>query len=298
MELSKIKHVTLIYNPVAQRLQHGCKEKIQTIQQKLWARGLQLNSAPTERSLHAMELTRQAVAAGTELIVGCGGDGTINEIIGGLAGSPVPLLVLPAGTANVLAKDIQLPKGLLAPLHLFERGQIRRIALGKANDRYFALMAGIGVDAAIAAAVNPRWKKIIGEGAFWLAGLQQFFQYSFPAFEIRSGGEVHHGTFAVVARAKSYGGPLEIVPQADLFSDRFDICLFQKGGRWAYLRYFFHVFLRRHTKLADVSCFSADSLEVSGPPGVWIQVDGEVMGTLPLKLSIEQSALSLMVPGH
>lgn len=296
MNLPNFKHATLIYNPVARKLQKDCRRKIRGICETVASRGIKLREVPTERSLHAIELTHQAVASGTELIIGCGGDGTINEIICGLAGSHIPLLVLPGGTANVLAKDIHLPKGLLSPLKLLENGQIRRIALGKANGRHFALMAGIGVDAGIAAAVNPRWKKTIGEGAFWLAGLQQLFRYSFPSFKIVTGSQVYQGTFAVIARARSYGGPLQIVPQADLFSKRFDVCLFEKGGRLAYLRYFFFVFLRRHTSLRDVKCFSAESFEISGPPSTWVQVDGELLGNLPLKISLIPDALALIVP--
>ncbi len=191
MNLPNFKHATLIYNPVARKLQKGCRQKIRTICETVTSRGIKVKEVPTERSLHAIELAHQAIDSGTDLIIGCGGDGTINEIICGLAGSRVPLLVLPGGTANVLAKDIRLPKGLFAPLHLLENGEIRRVALGKANGRYFALMAGIGVDAGIAAAVNPRWKKKIGEGAFWLAGLRQFFRYSFPSFTINAGRQVY-----------------------------------------------------------------------------------------------------------
>ncbi len=296
MNLPRFKHATLIYNPVARKLQKDCRRKIQSIYEAVTSRGIRLEEVPTKRTLHAVELTHQAIDSGTDLIIGCGGDGTINEIVGGLAGSQVPLLALPAGTANVLAKDLRLPKDLLSPLKLLENGQIRRIALGKANGRYFALMAGIGVDAGIAAAVNPRWKKIIGEGAFWLAGLRQLVRYSFPSFKINTGRQVYQGTFAVIARAKSYGGPLEIVPQADLFSNRFDVCLFEKGGRLAYLRYFFFVFLRRHTSLRDVKCFPAESLEISGPPETWVQVDGELLGNLPLKISLVPDALALIVP--
>jgi diacylglycerol kinase (ATP) len=296
MNLPCFKHATLIYNPVARKLQKDCRGKIQAIREAVTSRGINLEEVPTEQSLHAIELAHQAVAAKTDLIIGCGGDGTINEIVGGMAGSQVPLLVLPAGTANVLAKDIRLPRELLSSLKLLETGQIRLISLGKANGRYFTLMAGIGVDAGIAAAVNPRWKKKIGEGAFWLAGLQQLFRYSFPSFKISTGGQVYQGTFAVIARARSYGGPLEIVPQADLFSKRFNVCLFEKGGRLAYLRYFCFVFLRRHISLRDVKCFSGESFEITGPSETWAQVDGELLGNLPLKISLVPDALALMVP--
>jgi diacylglycerol kinase (ATP) len=292
----EFKQATLIYNPIARRLQKDCQKKVAAIKETVEGCGIHLEMAPTLRSLHATELTRQALAAGTQLIIACGGDGTLNEIIGGLAGSSVPMLILPGGTANVLAKDLNIPKGFLSSLTLLTQGKIQRITLGKANSRYFSVMIGVGVDAAIAAAAHPGVKKRVGQGAFWLAGIQQFFSYTYPVFEVHTPARTYRGTFAVIARARSYGGPIELVPQADLFSDRFDVCLFEKSGRLAYLRYIFFVFLRHHTRLPDVKCFSAESLKVTGPPETWAQADGELIGHPPLEISLERNALSLIIP--
>ena len=90
------------------------------------------------------------------MLVACGGDGTLNEVVSGMAGSDVPLLVIPGGTSNVLAREIGLPRDLPACAALLRRGAIRRISLGQAGDRRFVLMAGIGVDAGIVAASNSR----------------------------------------------------------------------------------------------------------------------------------------------
>ena len=290
------RRATLIYNPAARKLQRGCGEKLRKIKDALTSFGVQAEFLPTERSLHAAELSRKAVESGTELIIVCGGDGTVNEVIAGMAGSAVPLLVLPAGTANVLAKDLRLDKGLTAPLRLLQKGAVRRIALGMANGRPFALMAGIGVDAGVVAAVHPALKKKAGQGAFWLAGFRQLFQYSFPELELTSGGNTYRATFAVIARSHSYGGPLSLVPQADLFADRFDVCLFEGRSRWVYLRYLVFALFRRHLHLSGVRHFAASSVDVQGDPGLWIQVDGELLGHVPARFTILPDALSLVVP--
>jgi YegS/Rv2252/BmrU family lipid kinase len=277
-------------------LLHGTAAKLDRIKKALNASGIAVEMLATEKSLHAAQLSATAVKASPDLMIACGGDGTINEIVAGMAKSQIPLLVLPAGTANVLGKDLQLPKDLLSALQLIHTGKIRRIALGKVNSRYFILMTGIGVDAGVVAAVNPDLKRKFGEGAFWIAGLKQLFAYTFPAFDLVIEGQTFAGTFAVIARARSYGGPLSITPRADLFADRFDICLFERRGRWHYLRYLFSALLGKHLSLSDVKYLQANHVEVRGNPEVWFQVDGELAGKLPCEFTIERDALSLIVP--
>jgi len=287
---------TLIYNPAARGVRRGLARELTRIEKALKAYGIQADMVPTQRSSHACLLAREAVSSGADLIIAWGGDGTINEVVNGMARSPVPLLVLPAGTGNVLAKEIRLPGNPLKSLALARTGSLRRVALGKVDQRYFLLMAGIGVDASVVAAVNPRLKRTLGKGAFWLAGLQRFLQGQFPEFELRINGEIHRGTFALVARARNYGGPFSIVPRADLDSDKLHVCLFERSGRWPYLRYLLVTVLGRHLSLSDVKYLEAETVEARANHEVWFQLDGELIGTLPQTFSIEKDALSLVVP--
>jgi diacylglycerol kinase family enzyme len=146
------------------------------------------------------------------------------------------------------------------------------------------------------AAVRPGLKKKIGQGAFWLAGFQQLFQYSFPELELTSNGNSYRGTFAVIARSRGYGGPLTLVPQADLFADRFDICLFEGRSRWRYFRYLVNALFGKHLQLPGVRCLTGRSVEIQGDPGTWIQIDGELLGHVPARFTILPDALSLVVP--
>jgi diacylglycerol kinase (ATP) len=295
-EPGAFKRAILIYNPAARRLLRGRAAKLQQIEKALSAAGIAVEMAATERSLHAAQLAREAVKAQPDLIIACGGDGTVNEIISGMAKSHIPLLVLPGGTANVLAKDVGIPKDFRRSIQLTHTGIIRRIALGKVKDRYFVCMAGVGVDAGIVAAVNSDLKRKLGEGAFWVAGFKQLFAYAFPSFQLVIDGQTHTGTFAVIARARSYGGPLSIAPHADLFSSRFDICLYTGSSRWSYLRYCLFTLLGKHLSLSDVTYLQATQVEAGGNSEVWYQLDGELAGKLPQKFSIETDALSLIVP--
>jgi YegS/Rv2252/BmrU family lipid kinase len=236
------------------------------------------------------------VDSGSDLIIVSGGDGTINEVISGMAKSTVPLLVIPAGTANVLAKEIGLPRSLAKSTELIKTGRIRRISLGKVDRRYFVLMAGIGVDAGTIAAVNQKLKRWLGEGSFWIAGFKQLFQYDFPSFRLIIDGKAEYATFAVISKAKNYGGPFQITTQADLFSDQFDVCLFQSRNRWRYLSYLWYLTWGKHASLSDVKYLKSRTVEVFGSSDIQVQVDGELIATLPQKFTIETDALSLIVP--
>jgi YegS/Rv2252/BmrU family lipid kinase len=295
-ERTQCRRAILIYNPTARRLSYSQGDLRKQIRERLSNYGVDVEFWATKRSHHAMVLAREASGIRPDLIIAAGGDGTVNEVITGMANSRVPLLVLPGGTANVLAKEIGLPSGLTQSLDLVDTGVVRRIALGKVGERYFVLMAGIGVDASIVSVVHPRLKRLLGQGAFWFAGFKQFFLYSFPSFELSVGGKSYSGTFGLIGRAKSYGGPFSIVPKADLFSDQFDICLYQSASRWRYLNYFLLTAFGLHPSLPDVIYLSAETVDAKGNPDVWFQVDGELAGRLPQTFTVERDALSLIVP--
>src|SRR5262249_55841919 len=160
----------------------------------------------------------------------------------------------------------------------------------------FILMAGIGVDAGIVAALSYSLKRKLGEGAFWIAGFQQLFRYHFRPFRLTIDDQNYLGTFAVISKARNYGGPFQITSQADLFSDQFDICFFQSRSRWRYLQYLWYVAAGTHLSLPDVQYVKAQIVEALGDPTIRVQVDGELVGSLPQTILVEPNALSLVVP--
>ncbi len=183
-EMPRFTRAVLIFNPAARRMQAQQGRLLQRVLACLAAEGLNAQVTPTAGPGDATRLAREAVAAQSDLLIACGGDGTVNEVVGGAAGSDVPLLVIPGGTSNVLAREIGVPRDLATAAALSRKGAIRRISLGRAGDRRFVLMAGVGVDAGIVAASNSRLKRYLGEGAFWLAGFQQLARYHFLPFDV------------------------------------------------------------------------------------------------------------------
>src|ERR1700683_424049 len=128
-----IKDALLIYNPTSGRRRHRRFAEIEQAVRLLKDAGISTELAPTKGPLSAKGIARLAVEQRRGMVIACGGDGTINEIVNGLAGSQVPMALLPAGTANILAKELGIPWDIPGAARLIPNGTIRRIALGKAS---------------------------------------------------------------------------------------------------------------------------------------------------------------------
>jgi diacylglycerol kinase (ATP) len=294
----RFSKAALIYNPAARRLRWRPTHKLQAVLERIRSFGIAVEVRRTAESNHATSLAQSALQKSCDLIIACGGDGTVNEVIRGMAGSRVPLMVIPAGTANVLAKEIGLPLDWVESAGLLRTGLVRRIALGRVGSRPFLLMAGIGVDAGVLRALNGGLKTLLGQGAFWIAGLQQLLGYSFPQFEVQVGGESRQATFALISRVRNYGGGFQITGQADLYSEAFQVCLFQSRNRWRYPYYLWNVVRKRHYGLPDVLHLHARSVRADGSREIGVQIDGELIGVLPQTVTIQPDALSLLIPGR
>jgi diacylglycerol kinase (ATP) len=286
----------LVYNPCAGKLRKRGIQEISRVTDTLKAQGIELQLLATQAPGEASVLARDLAVSGCPLLVACGGDGTINEIVCGLAGSHTPLLIFPAGTANVLANEIGLPKNLTQCAELLRTGTLQRISLGRTGARHFTLMTGIGVDAGVIEALNPKLKKKLGQAAFWIEGFKQLVQYSFLPFELSIDGQSYSSTFAVISKARWYASRFQLTPHASLFSSTFEICLFRSTNRWRYLVYFLFAFFRKQACLHDVTILKGTEIKAVGPDGIKVQVDGELVGCLPQEITLEEDALTLILP--
>ncbi len=265
----------------------------------------------------AQDLAQAAARRGFDLVLVCGGDGTINEVINGLAPSPIPLGILPGGTANILAKELRLPHNPVNAARQLLGWSPRRIALGRARwvgaqsppenghrsaeacFRYYASVAGIGFDAHIVYKLSSKLKGDFGVAGYVLEALRQLVRYSFPKFSWRLDGHEYQGTFAVVHRTRLYAGWLHMAPTADLFSPRFAVCSFPSRSRLRYLVYALAVLARQHLRLSDVTLHEGTPVDCS--PGdsstpVRFELDGELVGTLPVTFEIVPDALTVLMP--
>lgn len=302
--LTGIRDAVIIYNPAAGRLR-GRTRKLEKARGILRSRDIEAELWPTTGPGAATELARKAVAEKRGLVIVSGGDGTINEVVNGLALSQVPLAVLPAGTANVLGKELELPWSIPAAAELITRAALRRIALGvtvhpgrEGEARYFTCVGGAGPDGMMVYATSLEWKARIGILAYWLEGFRQAFVYPYPAFRVISDGEEHVATMLIVGRTKHYGGPLQITTEANLFEDKFEVMISTTRSRLRQFAGLPALFAGRHRNLSHVRFWKTTALRCEPIAGerVYAQVDGEGIGTLPVEFRIVPDALTLVVP--
>ena len=309
--LEGVHNALLIYNLASGRRRHRRFSEIEEAARLLNAAGIDAELAPTTGRGTATGIARNAVAQNRELVIACGGDGTINEIINGLAGSSIPMAILPAGTANILAKELGIPWDIPAAARLIPTGTPQRIALGAVMNatpqgdpdpsqgcRYFLCVAGAGPDGAIVHAVNPDLKDQTGIMAYWAAGARQLFQYAFPQMDIFSRESRLSATLLVVGRTKHYGGPFQITTGASLFEDAFEIVAFDSTSRFRYLAALPALWLGKLRKVKGIHAWKTREVTCAAANGttVYAQVDGEPVGTLPLHFRIVPNALTLVVP--
>ena len=294
------RKATLISNPKTGRYASR-RRPVEDLAANLESLGVKIDLRFTHGPGDATEIATRAARNGSSDVIVVGGDGTINEAIQGLAGTPARLAIIPRGTANVLARELGLPLNDEQALKIAAQGKSRQIYLGLAIDettnasRHFVLMAGIGLDASVVRRVQPSLKKRIGKGAFWVSGLSHLADWNPRPFTLEINGHEYTSTFAAIGNGAKYGGDLAITPNARLDQPEFEICIIQTRSRLRYLHLLSQAMrngMPRNT--AEVQFVNAASARAYGDAAV--QVDGELIGHLPMRFEIAPHSLSVIVP--
>jgi diacylglycerol kinase (ATP) len=260
-------------------------------------------AVPTSGPGTAAGIAAQAILRGSNLILVAGGDGTINETINGMAHSDVPLGILPGGTANVLATELGIARGLERAAGQFHEWVPERISLGHfrssaaSEPRYFLLMAGVGLDAHIVYNLSATLKAAAGKLAYWVGGFSQLGR-RFPEFDVTVEGRTIRVSFALISRVRNYGGDLTIAPTISLLDPEFEVVLFEGTNSFRYLKYMLGVVTRRLEGMRGVTILRTRevSLCCPGDSRIHIQLDGEYAGRLPAGIEMVPDSLTLLVP--
>ena len=249
----------------------------------------------------ATRISADAARQGVSDVIVAGGDGTINEALQGLVGTSARLGILPRGTANVLAGELGLPLDCRRAAGVISAGKTRRVHVGCAieetigSKRYFLLMAGVGLDALVVRRVHPGLKKRIGKGAFWYSGLSYLADWKPKSFQIEVEGQSFTSTFATIGKAASYGGDLTVTPRARLDQPDFEICVIDSTSRLRYLYLLSHAMRGGvPTGRSGVHFLRATRARATGEAAV--QVDGELIGNLPMSFEISPHSIEIIVP--
>lgn len=290
----KARRIAVIFNPAAGRRHGG---RFQATVEKL--DGL-VTLYRTKQSGDATEMAMHLVGEGVDALVAAGGDGTLNEVVNGMAGSETPLGIIPLGTANVMAHALGFgtkPGKVAAAVN---RGRMRRIHLGRIvsadqpGGRLFVLMAGAGFDAQVVAEVDLALKRHTGAFAYVAQTLAGAFGYAFPEISLSADGAGCRAVTAVVCNGPLYGGPFVAAPRADLDKPGFELRLLERPGLWNVLRYGAALAAGRLDALPDAPCRRATRIELQGPEGAPLQADGDILAHLPATLSVADETVNVL----
>ncbi len=265
--------------------------------------GHSVTVAPTTGPATAGAIARDSIARGADLILAAGGDGTINEVAEGMVNSRVPLGILPAGTANVLAMEMRMGAKLLRAAERLEEAVPRRISVGHLScdggkvSRYFLLMAGVGLDAHVVYHVSAPLKARAGKFAYWVAGWSLLGR-RLVQMEVEMNGVKRTCSFALLSKVRNYGGDFEIARDVTLFDDKFEAVIFEGRSSLPYVKYFAGMAVNRLTGMKGVTVLRTERATLTAPRDsrAYVQVDGEFAGHLPAEIRVVPDALTLLVP--
>lgn len=247
----------------------------------------------------ARHLASQAVQEGAETIVAAGGDGTVNEVLNGLAGADVRLGILPVGTMNVFAAELGIPLGNVEKAwQVIERGDEIEVDCPMANQACFVQLAGVGLDAEVVRRTSLESKKTWGPLSYLLT-LVHVAATAPPRVRIScEGGTEREGSFVLIGNGRFYGGPFPVFKRASLTDGQLDVLIFQNQSHWDVVRYFQAIAFGTHPDLPDVEYLQTPSLRVTSDREVPVELDGEVAGVLPCDFRIAPRRLRVLAsPG-
>jgi len=318
---------TILFNPNSGR--RGRDTELNHAIGIIQSAGVRTELTVCRSSQEATDNARCAVAGGSDTVFACGGDGTIHDVIQGLAGTPVALAILPFGTANALAHDLAIPLRPSAAAQAAVDGKVRRIPLGrieyedfngKSAARYFTVAAGIGVDAHLFYKLTAELKTRSGMTAYYLKAWQLWATHRMRRFEVEyanGSGPAQRASLTelLAVRIRFFGNILrELVPGASLDCSDLRAVMCRTASRNAYLQYVAGALLGCQWNIDGIDLVScsevvcrlpekSDSDHSNGRGSddhcsdrVYVEADGELLGRLPARMTMVPEALSLVVP--
>jgi diacylglycerol kinase family enzyme len=288
--------MVVVFNPAAGRRRAALLWRVLDV---LVANGVRLDLAETAKPGHAEELARIAAQSGARLVVAAGGDGTIAEVANGLIGSSARLGVIPLGTANVLAQELDLsfaPRAVAAALAF---GRTRKlwpgVAQGSDRSRLFVQMLGAGFDAHVVHHLSPALKRACGRTAYVLQTLREMARYRFQPLRLRIDGMETEAASVIVSKGRLYGGRYLLAPDAVPGEVGFSVSLFDRAGVLPALMYGAALPLNLLPSTPGMRRMRASVVELIEGAAVWAQSDGDAAGSGPLCIRDASAPIDVVV---
>jgi diacylglycerol kinase (ATP) len=270
---------------------------INEVRERCDEENIQLDIEFTKHPNHATELAKSAKNK-YDMVIVAGGDGTVNEVINGIGGSETTLAIIPFGSTNVLASELKIPVDVKKASALIAQGKKIRIDLGYAKtdqeSRYFSMMLGVGFTPSLIKRISPRFKKKWGRLAYPLAGIKNLTKYKWYNIHVRHA--IHSvGYFIVISNSKDYAGEYEITDKASTTDGLLDLVIINRTNWWKILRIISSIASGKSNKFLKGEYHQIKEARIYSHHKMGVQVDGELMGTLPVNVKVAPKALTVMV---
>jgi diacylglycerol kinase (ATP) len=245
----------------------------------------------------AEAMARRGAAEGFEKIVAAGGDGTINEVVNGLAGTGTMLGLLPIGTMNVFATELGLPVHDLELCWDIVKGDnTRAVDLPKANQKFFVQLAGVGLDAQVVKETSAQLKRSFGPLSYVISAVQIAARKPPKLFIQSEDASIDEGSFVLVGNGRLYGGPFPFFKRAALDDGLLDVIVFKRLGYLEIIKYLQDVVFSSNIRVPEIEYFQTARLRVESDQTVPVELDGELVGNCPVEFSLQESSLRVLVP--
>ncbi len=286
----------LIHNP-----QSGQRDRSREIAEavaRLASVGWQVETVSSASTSELERAARAAVAAGVDVVIAAGGDGTVNVAIQALAHQRAALGVLPIGTTNVWAREMGIPLDVMGATEVLLAGEVARADLGQADGRYFLFVAGIGFDASVARGIDSTAKRRLGMLAYLVAAAVEAFKLRGVDTTIIADGKVSRQRvlMVVASNIRMYGGVLTIAPEAFADDGLLDVCVFRGRGLLAAAIHAVSVLLGHHTRDPGVRFYRSATVSISARDPLPLQLDGDYAGITPITIRVVPKALRVLIP--
>lgn len=313
-----MRHVAVIYNPASGQHSPRRAAEIRLVLDILREEGIETHAMETDAPGSAAKHTEEAIRLGCDAVLACGGDGTVHEVLQRLVGTQVALGVIPMGTANALAQDLSLGRSPVKAVRTLLAAAPTSVPVGllhftdKAgahHARYFTVAAGIGADALLMSRLDAGLKRRMGYVLYLIEAARVWLTNPFPLFKaefLLEGAvapRIEEVSQVLAVRVRSFGGVLgQLAPGATLHNGMLRLLAFKTRSRFLYLRFLLAVLFGRHTFARTIELLEVVSVECrvrnGSPAPIYVEADGEVLGTLPARIEVAPQRLTLLIPPH
>jgi YegS/Rv2252/BmrU family lipid kinase len=271
--------------------------------------GLAGETLLSERPGHLIELAREAVDKGATLIVAVGGDGTLNEVVNGVAGRDVDLATIPLGTGMDFGRTYRIPTKFDDAVRVALEGNVRTIDAGRVSyrtwagepaERFFANVSSVGMSGAVAQRANGMSKALGGKVTFFYALTRVFLEWQNTEVTVRLDDAERSGRMhdVIVANGVWHGGGMKLAPDAAPDDGKFDVVLIGDVSKVDFLTTAPKIYKGKHVHHPKVEVLRSTRVEVDAPVQLPIELEGEQVGTTPATFEVVPGALRIRVPAR